>query len=100
MTLRVVAGFCLNLKYRSLSRCDVISSGCGWCWDSGVTENQTHGGLEGDKHGPFSGQCSDWTYDAAECKNHVDCLGDVLYCRGIFNTNCGWCYDDDVGTTW
>lgn len=66
---------------------------CGWCWDSASTVGQTHGGLAGTADGPTNGTCSDWTWTAVTCKQHVDCEGDVSSCIGIFNTNCGWCHN-------
>ena len=54
---------------------------CGWCWDASTTEGQQHGGRAGGVFGPSDGECSDWTWSAAECQNHVDCAGDVPTCE-------------------
>lgn len=92
-----------NDSCRLLPRCDAIAHKsqhlqprCGWCWDAWATHNQTHGGRAAGAQpadGPADGlgACNDWTSDSAECKNHVDCEGDVTNCVGILNTYCGWC---------
>eukprot|EP00854_Cymbomonas_tetramitiformis_P014426 gene14426-17055_t len=78
-----------------------IIEGCGWCWDTSITLNQTHGGRHGTFEGPNDGlgKCSDWTFDSLECQKHVDCDGDVPTCEGIVGTYCGWCVGLDGGSS-
>ena len=91
---------CVNIATQTnctaLPRCYSIkgtgsTNGCGWCWDIHNTTNRIVGGLWGNKNGPATSTCNDWTFYSSECKSHVYCKRDIPTCQGILSTNCGWC---------